>query len=149
MFARRLRSAVTAPRCFLAVAIVGAALATAGPGAAQAPATDAAGAASKPALDRLVGAWTRPDGGYTIVIKEVRPDGSIEATYYNPRPLPFAAARATTAGGQTRLFFELRAGGYGGSTYDLAYDPLRDVLTGAYRQAVAGQTYSVTFARRP
>ncbi len=83
------------------------------------------------------------------MIREVRPDGNVVATYYNPRPLPFAQARATTEGGQTRLHFELRAGGYGGSTYDLTYDAMRDALTGAYRRAVAGETYPVTFVRKP
>ena len=143
------RFALPVMRRLLALAFVGAALAAATTGAAQAPAAGTGGSAAKPALDRLVGAWTRPDGGYTIVIKEVRPDGSVDAMYYNPRPLPFAVARATNDGGTVRLFFELRAGGYGGSTYELAYDPLRDTLTGAYRQAVAGQTFQVAFARRP
>lgn len=83
------------------------------------------------------------------MIREVRPDGNVVAMYYNPRPLPFAQARATTEGGQTRLHFELRAGGYRGSTYDLTYDAMRDALTGAFRQAVAGETYPVTFVRKP
>lgn len=54
-------------------------------------------------------------------------------------------ARATTDGGQTRLHYELRAGGYGRSTYDLTCDAMRDTLAEAYRQAVAGETHPVTF----
>jgi hypothetical protein len=43
-----------------------------------APATRGAAvpaAAEKSSLDMLKGAWVRPDGGYTIVIKSVGPSG--------------------------------------------------------------------------
>ena len=46
-----------------------------------------------------------------------------------------------------RLFFELRAGGYNGSTYTLTYDPAADVLKGIYYQAVAQQKFDVFFTR--
>jgi hypothetical protein len=46
-----------------------------------------------------------------------------------------------------RLFFELRAGGYNGSTYTLTYDPANDVLYGVYYQAVARQRFNVYFER--
>ena len=44
-------------------------------------------------------------------------------------------------------FFEIRAGGYNGSTYTLTYDPAADVLKGVYFQAVAQQKFDVYFTR--
>jgi hypothetical protein len=46
-----------------------------------------------------------------------------------------------------KLFFELRAAGYNGSTYTLTYDPAADVLKGVYFQAVAQQKFEVYFTR--
>jgi hypothetical protein len=47
-----------------------------------------------------------------------------------------------------KLFFELRAGGYNGSTYTLNYDAAGDRFTGTYYQAVARQTFEVVFVRK-
>jgi hypothetical protein len=109
-------------------------------------------AASKSELattfDALPGRWVRPDGGYVIAIKSVDAGGKLEASYANPNPLPFYAAMATQEGGRLKLFFELRAGGYEGSTYTLNYDAAGDRLTGAYYQAVARQTFEVVFVRK-
>ena len=90
----------------------------------------------------------RPDGGYVIVIRDVAPDGVLEAMYFNPNPLPFAEAQASLVAGAIRLALELRAGGYDGSTYELVYDPATDRLAGTYYQALARQTFTVTFARK-
>ncbi|MCC6379111.1 MAG: hypothetical protein IT519_09870 [Burkholderiales bacterium] len=89
----------------------------------------------------------RQDGGYMIVINGVGADGKLEAAYANPRPTPFSMAQARRDGDKLKVFLELRAGGYGGSTYTLAYDPASDSLRGVYHQAVAGQTYVVEFRR--
>ena len=64
-----------------------------------------------------------------------------------PSPLPFAKAEAIRDGKSLKLFFELRAGGYNGSTYTLIYDPVNDVLKGLYFQAVLQQTFDVHFTR--
>ena len=64
-----------------------------------------------------------------------------------PTPLPSARAEATRDGKTTRLFFELRAGGYNGPTYTLTYDPANDILKGVYFQAVAQQKFDVYFTR--
>ena len=121
----------------------------AGPAVAQAPAgKPAATAPARIALDILKGSWVRPDGGYTIVIRDVGADGRLDATYYNPGALPFATAQAGNDGSRVRAFFELRAGGYGGSTYELTYDPGDDRLKGVYYQAVARQRFEVTFVRK-
>lgn len=97
----------------------------------------------------LKGRWVRPDGGYVIDVRSVAADGQLDAAYANPRPLPFARAAATVEGKTLKLFFELRAGGYNGSTYTLQYDPADDTLKGEYFQAVAQQKYPVRFHRLP
>jgi hypothetical protein len=104
--------------------------------------------AAGPDINVLKGAWVRPDGGYTIVIRNVAPNGQLEAMYFNPNPLSFAKAQAGRDGSKLRAFFELRAGGYNGSTYDLTYDPADDRLTGTYYQAVAMQSFEVFFTRK-
>jgi hypothetical protein len=95
----------------------------------------------------LPGRWVRPDGGYVIAIRSVDAAGKLDAAYANPKPLPFAKAEAIREGKSLKLFFELRAGGYNGSTYTLTYDPLNDVLKGVYFQAVLQQTFDVYFTR--
>ena len=102
---------------------------------------------SEDGFDVLPGRWVRPDGGYVITIKSVDAAGELDAAYANPSPLPFARAEASRDGKTIKLFFELRAGGYNGSTYTLTYDPLNDVLKGVYFQAVAQQKFDVHFTR--
>jgi hypothetical protein len=97
----------------------------------------------------LAGRWVRPDGGYTLYIRAVDAGGRIEASYANPRPLPFERAWAALDGTTLKLQFELRAGGYAGSTYTLRYNAASDTLDGEYFQAVARQTYPVRFHRLP
>jgi hypothetical protein len=103
---------------------------------------------SQAAFASLPGRWVRPDGGYVISIKSVDASGKLDASYANPNPLPFYAAMATGNGGALKLFFELRAGGYNGSTYTLNYDVASDRLKGTYYQAVAKQTFEVVFIRK-
>ena len=95
----------------------------------------------------LPGRWVRPDGGYVINIRSVDAGGKLDASYANPNPLPFASAEAMREGKLIKLFFELRAGGYNGSTYTLTYDPAADVLRGVYYQAVVQQKFDVYFTR--
>ena len=95
----------------------------------------------------LQGRWVRPDGGYTITIKSVDASGKLDASYANPNILPFAKAEASRDGKTLKVFLELRAGGYNGSTYTLTYDPASDRLKGVYYQAVARQKFDVYFVR--
>ena len=124
----------------------------AGSASAQGAAPVASGAAASPGaasrFDTLKGSWVRPDGGYRIEIVGVASDGQIAATYFNPNRLPFAKALATMDGATLRAAFELQAGGYAGSTYDLAYDPASDRLKGIYYQAVVKQKFDVYFVRK-
>jgi hypothetical protein len=95
----------------------------------------------------LVGRWVRTEGPYTISINAVDSSGKLDAGYANPRPLPFHTAEATRDGDALKLFFELRAGGYGGSTYTLTYDAASDSLRGVYDQVVVKQKFDVVFNR--
>lgn len=122
----------------------------AGASAQGAPAAAPSGKAARAdvAMDALKGAWVRTDGGYVILIRNVAADGQIDATYFNPATLPFARAKAVRTDKTIRLAFELRAGNYAGSTYDLTYDAATDRLVGRFNQAVARQTFDVQFVRR-
>ncbi len=95
----------------------------------------------------LLGRWVRPDGGYQLVVKSIETKGKLDAMYANPNILPFSKAEASLDGKTIKVFLELRAGGYNGSTYTLTYDPLRDVLKGVYFQAVAQEQYEIFFER--
>jgi len=105
-------------------------------------------AAPKVDLQRLVGDWVRPDGGYVISIRRVAPDGRVEAAYLNPRPINVSRAEASVAGDAAKLFIELRADGYPGSTYELVLDSRGDLLAGVYFQAAVGQRFDVVFMRK-
>ena len=109
--------------------------------------TEASAAPADSVFAALPGRWVRPDGGYVIDIRSVDASGKLAAAYANPNPLPFARAEATRDGKTVHLFFELRAGGYNGSTYTLTYDLGRDILRGVYYQAVAQQKFEVYFTR--
>jgi hypothetical protein len=104
-------------------------------------------AQSERGYDVLLGRWVRPDGGYAITITGVGTDGKLDAGYANPSPLPFAKAEASRDGKTIKIFLELRAGGYAGSTYTLTYDPVADRLAGIYFQAVAQHRFNVYFVR--
>jgi len=127
--------------------MLGLALTLALPGTANAQGP-APAAAAKASLDALKGVWVRPDGGYTIAIRSVGPNGQLEAMYFNPNQLPFAKAQAAQDGPTVRASFELQAGGYAGSTYELTYDAATDRLSGIYYQAVAKQKFDVYFVRK-
>ena len=134
----------------LAVALGAAILSGSWPACAQgvAPGDSPVVSVANAGLNVLKGNWVRPDGGYTIAIKGIGPDGQLEAMYFNPNPLPFARAQAVQEGTALRVSLELRAGGYGGSTYELTYDPAGDRLKGIYYQAVAKQRYEIYFVRK-
>jgi hypothetical protein len=113
----------------------------------------AAQTASAPAetprdIDALLGAWQRTDGNYIILVRGIGAFGQLEATYFNPRQLPFSKALATRDGQRLRVTFELSAAGYDGSVYELSYDRASDRLLGSFYQAVAKQRFDVVFERK-
>jgi len=98
-------------------------------------------------FDALNGRWLRPDGGYVLEIRAVDASGKIDAAYRNPKPINVAKAEATRDGSKLKVFVELRAPNYPGSTYTLTYDPQQDQLRGIYFQAVQQQRFDVYFVR--
>jgi hypothetical protein len=98
-------------------------------------------------FDVLNGRWLRPDGGYVLEIRAVDSSGKIDAVYLNPKPINIARAGATRDGSTVKVFVELRAPGYPGSTYTLTYDPKGDRLAGVYFQAALQQRFDVVFVR--
>jgi uncharacterized protein (DUF2147 family) len=117
--------------------------------APPAPATNAAPAAAavSPELEKLVGRWERPDGGYIVEIKGVDPSGKLDVAYFNPNPINVSRAVAWRDQGTTKLVIELRDEKYPGCIYNLKHDPQSDQLYGQYYQAALQQTFDVAFAR--
>jgi hypothetical protein len=98
-------------------------------------------------FDALNGRWLRPDGGYIFEIRAVDANGKIDAFYLNPQPINIAKAEASRDGSTMKVFVELRAPNYPGSTYTLTYDREHDQLRGIYFQAVQQQSFNVNFVR--
>jgi hypothetical protein len=98
-------------------------------------------------FDNLNGRWLRPSGGYVLEIRSVDSRGKIAAAYFNPKSINIANAEASRDGSTLKVFVELRAPNYPGSTYTLAYDPEHDQLRGIYFQALQQQSFEVYFVR--
>ena len=107
-----------------------------------------AASAEKPDFKVIIGEWVRPDGGYIVRVRDVNPDGSVDAAYFNPRKINIAEANVSLWKGLVKLFIKLQDKGYPGSTYTLYYYPEKDALAGFYYQAATGQTYEVVFLRK-
>ena len=91
----------------------------------------------------------RPDGGYTIEITNIGQDGSLDAAYFNPRPINVSQAEIAMENGSIKIFIELRDVGYPGARYSLVYLPQEDKLKGLYYQPSVGQSFEVIFVRIP
>jgi len=98
-------------------------------------------------LQRLEGRWVRLDGGYVLELSEIKKDGSLKASYFNPKPINVFTAKWSRKEGKINLFVELRDVNYPGSKYNVQYDPKSDRLTGTYFQAVEKQTFNIEFVR--
>ena len=94
----------------------------------------------------LVGSWQRPDGEYTIGITAVNEDGTLQAGYFNPRPIRVAGARWRFAGDSLQLRVDLNDTGYEGAFYILRYNAKTDQLEGDYQPA-GQQSFTVIFER--
>jgi hypothetical protein len=97
---------------------------------------------------KLVGNWVRPDGNYTIHVRDVKPDGIVYAGYFNPGEIHVAESNASMWKGRVKLFIKLDDKGYPGSTYNLYYYPEKDAPAGFYCQALLKQTFEVVFIRQ-
>ena len=96
----------------------------------------------------IIGEWVRSDGGYIVRVRDVNPDGSVDAGYFNPTKINVVEANVSLWKGFVKLFIKLQDKGYPGSTYTLYYYPEKDALAGFYYQAAIGQTYEVIFVRK-
>ena len=96
---------------------------------------------------RLTGRWIRPDGGYILELQDIKKNGKLKASYFNPNSINVFRAEWKRKEGRINLFVELRDVNYPGSKYTLQYDPESDRLTGTYFQAVDRETYDIEFRR--
>ena len=117
----------------------------ASPAAQRTPASAMTAADSE--FGALNGRWLRLDGGYVLEIRAVAAGGTIDAAYFNPQPINVARAEATRDGSALKVFVELQAPNYPGSTYTLTYNPSRDQLAGTYFQAALQQRFDVVFIK--
>jgi len=123
---------------------------SASPSGSKSESVSPAAAISKPVnMQKLVGRWLRTDSPYIIEIREVSPDGTLRAGYYNPQPINVSAAKAENKNGTLQVFVELHDTGYPGSNYTLNYKPQNDALEGTYFQATLKQNFNVAFMRMP
>ena len=96
---------------------------------------------------QLEGRWVREDGGYMLVLQDIKSDGSLNAFYFNPRQINVHEANWKFEDERLILYVELRDVNYPGSNYTLMYRAAKDVLWGSYYQAVQKQTMDVYFVR--
>ncbi len=130
------------------VAAVAATILMAGHGLAEdSPAPAPAKSVLSEEIRALTGRWVRTDYPYVIEMGSVKDDGTLEAAYYNPRPINVGRAVYEESVAGPVVTVELQDANYPGSTYTLTYDRTRDILYGTYFQAVQGQTFAVVFAR--
>jgi hypothetical protein len=111
-------------------------------------ATNVVFSAEQPDLKVFIGEWIRPDGGYVIRISDIKPDGSVDAGYFNPNVINVTEASISEWKGLLKLFIKLEDEGYPGSTYTLYYYAEKDALAGFYYQAAIKQTFEVVFMRK-
>ena len=117
------------------------------PPSVSATSQPAPAATTAPAFAKLTGKWLRPDGGYILEIRSVEPTGKMDAGYFNPQPINVSKAEASQDGATVKVFIELRAPNYPGSTYTLTYDPATDGFKGDYFQAAIKEHFDVQFIR--
>ena len=100
-----------------------------------------------PDRNLLIGDWIRTDASYLIKINNVTNDGTLNAQYFNPKPINVESATWEENYGDLKIFIVLRDVNYPGSKYTLSYFPDRDILAGEYFQALQGLNFYVEFFR--
>jgi len=103
--------------------------------------------ALSPGMLALQGSWIRTDAPYTIVLNLVQ-DGSLQAAYFNPKPINVGKTETAEQGGMVQVMVELQDVNYPGSTYVLSYDRSQDLLEGIYFHPESKQSYPVSFVRK-
>lgn len=108
------------------------------------------GMEQKPAnadYNRLAGKWLRSDGGYVLELKDVKSDGRLKVSYFNPKPINVSKSEWRRLVDHLQVFIKFMDVNYPGSTYTLVYSPEHDSLGGYYYQAALGETFDVVFMR--
>lgn len=100
------------------------------------------------ATDQLTGDWLRSDGTYSISVSNVQPEGKLEAAYFNPNAINVERSEWSVQDKKLLLYVEMNDVNYKGSNYRLTYIEQSDQLVGYYYQAVAKETYEVSFNRK-
>lgn len=99
-------------------------------------------------FNNILGEWEQMDGGYVIHVNDIRPDGTVQAAYFNPASIHVSESRVSMWKGLVRLFVKLQGQGYPGSTYTLFYHKEKDALAGFYYQSELEQSFEVVFLRK-
>ena len=95
----------------------------------------------------LQGRWIRTDGPYVLEFTQAQ-DGSLQALYFNPRPINVGKTESLEQNGALQILVELQDVNYSGSTYVLVYDRPQEMLKGVYFLPATQQKYNVTFVRQ-
>ena len=95
----------------------------------------------------LHGRWIRTDGPYVLEFTQAQ-DGSLQALYFNPRPINVGKTESLEQKGALQILVELQDVNYSGSTYVLVYDRPQEMLKGVYFLPATQQKYNVTFVRQ-
>lgn len=135
MMSQRIRWIVYAI-CFFAVLWLGG-------GAAMAQSIEQ----NSPDMLAIQGRWIRTDAPYVIELSHSQ-DGSLQAAYFNPRPIHVGKTDFAEQGGLLQIMIELQDVNYPGSTYVLSYDRPQDLLRGIYFHPATKQSYEVGFVRQ-
>jgi hypothetical protein len=104
--------------------------------------------ATKEQLDRLKGKWQRTDGDYVLEIFAVKDDRTLNAGYFNPKPINVEKAIWLYNDGKLYIQVIFRDVNYPGSAYTLEYDAGKDYFFGQYFQAVEKINYDVILTRK-
>ena len=135
MMSQRIRWIVSAI-CFFAVLWLGG-------GAAMAQSIEQ----NSPDMLAIQGRWIRTDAPYVIELRHSQ-DGSLQAAYFNPKPIHVGQTETAEQGGLLQIMIELQDVNYPGSTYVLSYDRPQDLLRGIYFHPESKQSYEVGFVRQ-
>lgn len=98
--------------------------------------------------EQIEGNWLRSDGPYTIEISNIQEEGKLVAKYFNPNPIKVGSSGWRLEDKEYQIFVELKDENYPGSLYKLRYNEKKETLNGTYYQAVAKQTFNVSFKRK-
>ena len=98
-------------------------------------------------IQELQGRWVRTDAPYVIELSPAQ-DGSLQAAYFNPRPINVGKTEIMEQGGSVQVLVELQDVNYPGSTYILVYDRAQKMLRGVYFHPASKQKYDVIFVQQ-